>query len=220
MSQPSETLLARIAQGAKELSIVLSATQLQQLEAYVQLLIKWNKTYNLTAIRDPQQMVDLHILDSLAIHPHIQPEARLIDVGTGAGLPGIVLAIMNPEQAITLLDSNGKKTRFLVQAKAALTLNNLSIQNLRVEQYQPELGFDLVVSRAFASLADMTQWCQHLLNDTGAFIAMKGQYPAEELSAIEEHYRLEKSTPLHIPGVVGERHLLHIVPLNRPNERI
>lgn len=209
----SDALIQQIARGAQKLNIALTEQQLQQLGAYFQLMIKWNKAYNLTAIREPEQMVKLHLLDSLAVYPYLKDAENIIDVGTGGGLPGVVLAIMNPEQPITLLDSNGKKTRFLVQVKAELKLTNLTVVNSRVEEFQPAQPFAMIVSRAFASLADMVFWCRHLLADSGKFMAMKGQYPEQEIQAIAEHYQIEQSYPLQVPGVDAERHLLVISPL-------
>ena len=176
------------------------------------MFIKWNKAYNLSAIRDPKQMIPLHLLDSLIVHSYIQEVDRIIDVGTGPGLPGIVLAIMNPEKQFTLLDSNGKKTRFLFQAKLALKLDNISIINDRVEAYQPEQGFDMIVSRAFASISDMTYWCTHLLAEKGIFLAMKGIYPTEEFAEVADKYELIESHELNVPGVDAERHLLAFKP--------
>lgn len=202
----------QLSHGAKQLAIELSEQQHQALLGYLQLFLKWNKAYNLTAIREPERMVNLHLLDSLVVHPFIQDAQRIIDVGTGAGLPGVVLAILNPEKEFTLLDSNGKKTRFLTQVKAELGLANLTVANARVEAYQDAQGFDMITSRAFASLADMTHWCAHLRNKTGCFLAMKGQYPQEEIDAIAEHYQITASYELRVPNVEGERHLLKIEP--------
>lgn len=212
MTAPSEELTSQIARGAERMGIRLSQEELMKLGEYLALFIKWNKAYNLSAIRDPKQMVPLHLLDSLVIHPYVSDFRRIIDVGTGPGLPGIVLAIMNPDKAFTLLDSNGKKTRFLFQAKTSLKLNNVTIINDRVEAFQPETGFDAVVSRAFASLEDMTGWCRHLLAPQGFFLAMKGQFPEEELSAIGDQYELAETSRLDVPDVDGERHLLAIRP--------
>lgn len=209
----SDAYLTQIARGAEKLNITLTELQLQQLGEYLQLMIKWNKAYNLTAIREPEQMIKLHLLDSLAVYPHLKDAANIIDVGTGGGLPGVVLAIMCPEKPITLLDSNGKKTRFLVQVKAALKLAQLTVINSRVEQYQPEKLYAVVTSRAFASLADMVHWCKHLLAGGGNFMAMKGQYPEEEVAAIADEYKVEECYPLQVPGVDAERHLLAIKPL-------
>lgn len=208
-----DALGQQLSVGAKKLGIELTEPQLEALLAYLQLLIKWNKAYNLTAIREPERMVGLHLLDSLAVHPYIQQASTIIDVGTGAGLPGVVLAIMNPEKQFTLLDSNGKKTRFLVQTKTQLKLDNLTVVNERVEAYQPSQSFDMITSRAFASLADMTGWCRHLLAQDGCFLAMKGQYPEEEISAIAHEYKVLSKHELRIPKVEGERHLLTLAPL-------
>lgn len=212
MNASPQALQNQIINGAKALAIELSSAQVTDLYAYLELLVKWNKAYNLTAIREPERMVNLHLLDSLAVHSHIQKAKQIIDVGTGPGLPGIVLAIMNPSKTFTLLDSNGKKTRFLFQAKIALNLSNVVIVNDRVEEFKPDQLFDIVTSRAFASLSDMTKWCAHLLAKDGIFLAMKGQYPEDEIAAIAKQYDLIKSEPLTIAGVEGERHLLTIQP--------
>ena len=214
MSLTAEQLQQQILRGAQALNIDLTDGQLQLLGSYLELLNKWNKAYNLTAIREPERMVPLHMLDSLAVHPYVQDAQNIIDVGTGPGLPGIVLAIMNPHKTFTLLDSNGKKTRFLFQARTALNLTNVTIVNDRVEAYHPQQPFDMIVSRAFASLADMTHWCQHLRAPQGCFLAMKGQYPADEITAIEQEFRVDASYPLQVPGVDGERHLLRLLPVN------
>lgn len=199
--------------GAAQLGVDLTNTEAEQLVNYLLLLDKWNRAYNLTSIRQINDMLPLHVLDSLIVHPRVSGVTRLIDVGTGPGLPGIILAIMNPDLPITLLDSNGKKTRFLFQVRTALKLDNVTIVNGRVEAYQPPELFDMIVSRAFASLHDMTRWCRHLLADDGCFLAMKGQYPVTELEAIAADYRLVQAESVQIPGVEGERHLLNIVPV-------
>jgi 16S rRNA (guanine527-N7)-methyltransferase len=198
--------------GATQMGVSLSDQQLELLVEYLELFIKWNKAYNLSAIRDPEQMIPLHLLDSLIVNSYIQSVDNIIDVGTGPGLPGIVLAIMNPEKKFTLLDSNGKKTRFLFQAKLALKLDNVTIINERVEAYQPEQGFDMIVSRAFASITDMTYWCTHLLAKDGIFLAMKGIYPTEEFAAVADKYELIESHELNVPGVDAERQLLAFKP--------
>ncbi|MDK2778179.1 MAG: 16S rRNA (guanine(527)-N(7))-methyltransferase RsmG [Pseudomonadota bacterium] len=212
MNPTEDALRQQLNQGAAELQITLSAEQLDALMQYLGLLQKWNRAYNLTAIRDAQRMVGLHLLDSLAVHPYVQDVNNIIDVGTGPGLPGIVLAIMNPHKRFTLLDSNGKKTRFLFQARTALGLDNVTIVNDRVEAYHPSEPFDMIVSRAFASLADMTRWCRHLRAVDGCFLAMKGQYPDDEISAINDEFRVAESIAIRVPGVEGERHLLRLLP--------
>ncbi|WP_409524330.1 16S rRNA (guanine(527)-N(7))-methyltransferase RsmG [Nitrincola sp. MINF-07-Sa-05] len=190
----------------KGLGLDLSSQQQEQLLNYLALLVKWNKAFNLTAIRDPEQMIDRHLVDSLSIMPHV-PAGRLLDVGSGAGLPGIPLAICRPDLQVTTLDSNGKKTRFQLQAKAELKLENLNVINSRVEQYQVD-PFDSIVSRAFASLRDMLEWTGHLCAESGVFLAMKGLYPEQELNDLPAGYVLKDSHRLDVPGTEGERHLL------------
>ena len=214
MNAETDSLTRQLSCGAEQMQIALTAEQLSALRAYLDLLQKWNKAYNLTAIREPERMVDLHLLDSLAVHPFVQEADNIADVGTGPGLPGIVLAIMNPHKTFTLLDSNGKKTRFLFQARTALGLDNVTIVNDRVEAYHPPRPFDMIVSRAFASLADMTHWCQHLRAEQGCFLAMKGQYPQDEIAAIADKFRVVASDAISVPGVEGERHLLRLLPVN------
>lgn len=193
--------------GCEQLGLTLSDNQHRQLLEYLALFIKWNQAYNLSAIRDPEQMLRLHLLDSLSIAPHLQG-TRFIDVGTGGGLPGIPLAIVFPERFFTLLDSAGKKMRFLFQVKQSLNLANVETQNCRVEAFTPESLYDGVISRAFASLQDMTQGCKHLLSPQGYFWAMKGQAPEAELSAVAKHYNVARSIPLAVPGLDAERCLI------------
>jgi 16S rRNA (guanine527-N7)-methyltransferase len=199
--------------GCDALGLSLDAQQRGKLMDYLALFAKWNRAYNLSAIRDPEQMVRLHLLDSLAIVPHIKGD-RLIDVGTGGGLPGVPLAICFPEKSIALLDSAGKKTRFLFQVKTDLSLVNVQIHNCRVESHQPAELYDGVVSRAFASLADMTQNCAHLLKSGGTFWAMKGVYPAAELSQLPADIQLLHSVALTVPGLDAERCLLALTASN------
>jgi len=195
--------------GVEAQSIILSDEQITLLLNYLQLLHKWNKAYNLTAIRDPEQMLSLHLLDSLSIIPFVSGE-NIIDVGTGPGFPGIPLAIFYPERKFTLMDSNGKKTRFLFQVKNELGLENVTEIQSRVEAYQPTQQFDAITSRAFTSLSDMVDKTSHLLKNNGRFYAMKGQYPHEELRGLPKHYNVVASHPLQVPGVNGERHLIEI----------
>lgn len=206
--------------GANKIGLSLSAEQSQQLLAYLALLCKWNKAYNLTAIRDSQQMIALHLLDSLAIIPEleqlppqkIQAGSQWLDVGSGGGLPGIVLAIMCPQIDFTLMDSNGKKTRFLQQVKLELNLHNLTVVKSRVESFNSDKTFDVICSRAFASLQDMVNWSRHLLGQGSIYFAMKGQQPDEELAALPDDIRLLASKPLSVPDVEGERHLILLQP--------
>ena len=196
--------------GLRELNLNCSSLQLEKLLKYLELLQRWNKAFNLTAIRDPLQMVRLHLLDSLAIHPYVQGLKSIIDVGTGPGLPGIPLAILNPEINFTLLDSNGKKTRFLFQAINELKLTNASEINHRVEAYQPNQLFDAVISRAFSSISDMLNQCDHLVSDQGCFLAMKGKKPDSELSQIAKDYKVVDLSQINVPQVDSERHLIKI----------
>lgn len=193
--------------GLAQLALSLDDRQIEQLLAYLALLLKWNRAYNLTAIRDPGEMVAKHLLDSLSIAPYIHGQ-RFLDVGTGAGLPGIPLAICFPDKRFELLDSNGKKTRFLQQAIAELALTNCAVHRSRIEGSGLGAEFDGILSRAFASLSDMAQACGPLLNSTGVLLAMKGQYPAQELSQLPKPYIVKGSHALAVPGLGGERHLL------------
>lgn len=200
-------LNTELQQGATQLGIDLTAQQSQQLLAYLQLLHKWNKAYNLTAVRNPDEMVSRHLLDSLSILPFVQGQ-RWLDVGSGGGMPGVILAIMQPETDFTLLDSNGKKTRFLTQVRMELGLTNLQVVHTRVEAFAPEVPFDGIVSRAFSSLADFTQLTRHLSHAATRWLAMKGQYPEEELAALPIDFEVLQSTELAVPGCQGSRHLL------------
>lgn len=203
-----------LASGARKLSIDLSDEKIDFLLRYLLLLVKWNKAYNLTAVRDPSAMISKHLLDSLTVAEFIEGE-RFLDVGAGAGLPGIVLAIIFPNQTFDLLDSNGKKTRFLFQVKTELGLSNINIHHTRVEQLQTTNGYDGILSRAFATLADMAEGSEHLLADTGCFYAMKGVYPEDELKELSEkkkHYNVLACHPLSVPGEPGARHLMIIKP--------
>jgi 16S rRNA (guanine527-N7)-methyltransferase len=193
--------------GVAELGISLSEQQQRLLLQYLELLVKWNRAYNLTAIREPAKMVSRHLLDSLAIAKHLRGQ-RVLDVGTGAGLPGIPLAIVFPDREFHLLDSNGKKTRFLFQVKTDLGLDNISVHNARVESFTPIEQFDVVLSRAFASLLDMVSDCRHLLCGGGHFLAMKGNYPEQELLAIESVCQVESVSSIAVPGLSEQRHLV------------
>jgi 16S rRNA (guanine527-N7)-methyltransferase len=197
-------------QGVEILDIDLSDRQQSTLLDYVSLLARWNTKHNLTAVRDEAAMVTRHLLDSLTVFPYLRGQ-RFIDVGTGAGLPGIPLAVAAPDRHFVLLDTNGKKTRFLLHAVASLGLSNVEVVKARVEEYVPEAGFDAVISRAFASLDDMMTSCQHLLLRDGEFLAMKGQQPVEELQQIESRVSLI-NIPLHVPGLSEERCLLRLRP--------
>jgi len=188
------------------LALVLSDEQIDSLITYLQLLVKWNKAYNLTAVRDPAEMVSRHLVDSLSILPYVKGP-RIIDVGSGPGLPGIPLAICRPDLAITTLDSNGKKTRFQNQVKVEMGLTNLTVINGRAEQCSAE-PFNEVISRAFASISDMIHWTAQLCRPDGVFLAMKGIYPDDELAQLPDIYEVKNSFNLDVPGTEGARHLL------------
>ena len=196
--------------GLEQLALPLEDAQLDNLLGYLALLVKWNRAFNLTAIRDASEMVSKHLLDSLSIAPLLQGE-RFLDVGTGAGLPGIPLAICFPHRHFDLLDSNGKKTRFLQQAIAELALTNCTVHRSRVESSGLNACFDGILSRAFASLADMAEACGPLLKPGGTLLAMKGQYPDEEMSRLPKPYIVKGSHALTVPGLAGQRHLLILV---------
>ena len=200
LQQQLTTLLAQT-------DIALTQKQQQQLVRYVELLDKWNKAYNLTSVRLPEEMMVKHIMDSLVVAPYL-PGHHYIDVGTGPGLPGIVLAIALPNTHFILLDSLGKRVRFLMHVKHELGLDNITPVQSRVEEYQPSVKLDGVLSRAFASLQDMVQWCSHLIDHTGQFIALKGVYPSEELESLPAGVKFEKKIALEVPKLDAQRHLI------------
>ncbi len=206
----SEVALKReLAAGLDTLQLDYSAEQLTLLLDYLQLLSKWNRAYNLTAVREPREMLRLHLLDSLSIASSLRGQS-FIDVGTGAGLPGIPLAVLYPRRQFTLLDSNGKKARFIFQARNQLRLANVAEIQQRVELHRPERLYDGVISRAFASLRQMLQRCGHLVARGSRFYVMKGQYPEQELSELPKNYKVVAIRPLQVPGVDGDRHLIVI----------
>lgn len=202
-ASPAESLRAGLAQLPGP---ALAAGQVAQLLAYLDLLARWNRAYNLTAVRDPAEMVTRHILDSLAVLPWV-PGGRLLDAGTGAGLPGIPLAIARPELQVTLLDSAGKKIRFLNHVCRELRLGSAAPLQARLETYAPEAPFDAIVSRAFASLAAFAGAARHLAG-AAPLLAMKGRYPEEELAALPDWVRLESVEALAVPGLQEQRHLV------------
>ena len=195
-----------------ELGLDLSAAQCGALLAYWQLFLKWNAAYNLSAIREPRAIFYKHLVDSLVVVRYVQETRarRVIDVGTGGGLPGIPLAICLPDCHFTLLDSAGKKMRFLFQVKHALGLDNVELAQTRVETWRPDQGYEIVISRAFSSLKSFTRLCTHLLVPEGEFWAMKGQWPEEELREMEKHYIVRHNHQLQVPGVDADRCLLII----------
>lgn len=196
-----------MAEGLKSSAHGLSEDRQKKLLQYIKLLDKWNKTYNLTAVRTPEKMLGLHILDSLSVLPFIN-SASVLDVGTGAGLPGIPLAIALPGVNITMLDSLQKKVTFVRQAISELALENAKIVCNRVEQFQAPKQFEIVISRAFAELGDFVKAAAHLVAAQGRMLAMKGVYPYDEIARLPETLKLEKVIELTVPQVVGKRHLV------------
>ena len=207
-------LTAALREGVAELPFPLSDTQVERLLDYLALLIKWNATYNLTAVRDPSQMVVQHLLDSLAAVPAFNAARRVLDVGSGGGLPGMVLAIWaqqaRPDMHIAMIDTVHKKTAFLIQVKAELGLANVTVHTGRVEELQVAEPYDVITSRAFADLSDFVNWSGHLLAAGGRFIAMKGVAASEESDRLPPAWRLVRKTPLTVPGLFAERHLVEI----------
>jgi 16S rRNA (guanine527-N7)-methyltransferase len=209
--QGNHSPAATLVQGLEALDLDHVEGLQEKLLAYLELLQRWNGAYNLTAVRDPLQMVTRHLLDSLVLVPHIPATAkRIIDVGTGAGLPGIPLALVNPHQHYDLLDSNGKKTRFLFQVKTTLGLDNISVHSVRAESWHPPKPYDVVLSRAFASLQDMLACCGHFCDKSGLFLAMKGARPDAELADIEQLCELKQVYSLQVPGLDEDRHLVEL----------
>ncbi|EJI0933250.1 16S rRNA (guanine(527)-N(7))-methyltransferase RsmG [Salmonella enterica] len=202
-------MLNKLSRLLDEAGISLTDHQKNHLVAYVGMLDKWNKAYNLTSVRDPAEMIVRHILDSIVVAPYLQGR-RFIDVGTGPGLPGIPLAIVLPDAHFTLLDSLGKRVRFLRQVQHELKLENITPVQSRVEAYPSEPPFDGVISRAFASLSDMVSWCRHLPGDKGRFYALKGQLPEDEIASLPDNFSVESVEKLRVPQLEGERHLVII----------
>jgi len=196
-----------LVEGLHRMSLNLSDQMIDQLMAYLNLIEKWNRVYNLTAIRERDEMIKLHFLDSLSILNHVEME-HVLDVGSGAGFPGIVLAITKPELKVTVMDSVNKKTTFMQQVKSELSLTNLNVVNARVEAYQPTILFDSVISRAFSSVQNMLLMTQHTLQKNGAWLAMKSKDVQEELKVLDENqYTL---IPLEVPFINAERYLVKL----------
>lgn len=196
--------------GIAELGLVLPAETEARLLAYLALLAKWNRTYNLTAVRDEAAMVSLHLLDSLAVLPHLGAIRSLADVGSGGGLPGIPLALARPELQVSLIESSHKKASFLKQAKIELELANVTIECARAEEAQASPPFAAVISRAFSDLADFVRVAGHLLAPGGRLLAMKGTHPQEEISRLPAGWRVQQCIPLGVPGLAAQRHLIVI----------
>lgn len=201
------SLAQQLAQGLKELGCPLPEPAQQQLLEYLALLQKWNRVYNLTAVREPSRMVNQHLLDSLAVAPHAGA-ATLLDVGSGAGLPGIPLALALPDSRVTLLDSNHKKAAFLKQAVMELKLGNVEVVRERVETWQAARGFDVVISRAFSDLAEFVTLAGRHAAAGGRLLAMKGVHPYEEISQLPQGWQAHNVLPLTVPGLGAQRHLV------------
>ncbi|MCF6354936.1 MAG: 16S rRNA (guanine(527)-N(7))-methyltransferase RsmG [Candidatus Polarisedimenticolaceae bacterium] len=193
-----------LASGIAELNLQITAEQQETLLTYIALLNRWNKRFNLTAVRDPAEMIPRHLLDSLSVSDYLQGK-RVLDVGTGAGLPGIPLAILLPDIQFTLLDSNGKKTRFVRQAVMELGLKNVQVEQMRVEAYRPTQKFDTVITRAFAALSEILSLTSHLLAPTGQLLAMKGRQTQDELEVADLAGRSVEVIQLQVPQLEGER---------------
>ena len=196
--------------GISSLSLNCNEEMLCSLLAYIDLLKKWNSAYNLLGSNESDSLVSRHILDSLCVDAYL--EGNLIaDIGAGAGLPGIPLAILNPEKNFVLIDSNGKKTRFMFQAKIQLGLDNISIENCRIEHYQSTQQIDMVMCRAFSTLADALTMLQPIFSDECKLLAMKGHYPEDEIARLPDGFELSKSIKLDVPGSESQRHLIEIM---------
>ncbi len=202
-----EPLRRRLDAGLAALSLSLPDTTVERLLDYVDLLVRWNAAYNLTAVRDPAEMVTRHLVDSLAVLPYAEG-ARLADLGTGPGLPGIPLALARPYEDVLLVDSNGKKTRFLREALRRLGLREARVAESRVEAVTGE--FDCITARAFATLADMLDWGGHLLAPEGRWLALKGRFPQDELDGVPAGFVVEDIHRLDVPGLDAERHVVII----------
>lgn len=205
-----ENLRPVLESGLDALCIKLAKEQQDKIINYLIILSKWNSVYNLTAIRDPKEMMTHHVLDSLSAVPAFTEAQNVLDVGSGGGLPGMILAICYPDKKISMIDTVSKKTAFLNQAKAELGLNNVTVYSARVESLQVNQRFDVITSRAFSELNNFVNWSQHLLAEGGRFIAMKGVHPQGEMERLPEGWEVKEVRPLTVPGLDAERHLIFI----------
>jgi 16S rRNA (guanine527-N7)-methyltransferase len=203
-------LSAVLGEGIAAMHLDVSPAQQDKLMNYLALMFKWNAVYNLTSLRDPMQMVTHHLLDSLAAVPAFAGAQNILDVGSGGGLPGIVLAIVRPDMKVSMIDTVHKKTAFLTQVKAELGLANVTVYTARVEQLQVSDKFDVITSRAFADLSDFVNWSSHLLADGGRYIALKGVAPRDEQERLPAEWKVDKVEPLDVPRLGAERHLVFI----------
>jgi 16S rRNA (guanine527-N7)-methyltransferase len=203
-------LAAVLAEGIDAMRLDVSPVQQDKLMDYLALMFKWNAVYNLTSLRDPMQMVTHHLLDSLAAVPAFAGARNVLDVGSGGGLPGIVLAIVRPDMKVSMIDTVHKKTAFLTQVKAELGLANVTVYTARVEQLQVSDKFDVITSRAFADLSDFVNWSCHLLAEGGRYIALKGVAPKDEQERLPADWKVTGLEPLQVPRLGAERHLVFI----------
>jgi 16S rRNA (guanine527-N7)-methyltransferase len=203
-------LAAVLEEGIVAMHLDVSPAQQETLMDYLALMFKWNSVYNLTSLRDPMQMVTHHLLDSLAAVPAFAQAHNVLDVGSGGGLPGIVLAIVRPDMKVSMIDTVHKKTAFLTQVKAELGLANVTVYTARVEQLQVSDKFDVITSRAFADLSDFVNWSSHLLAEGGRYIALKGVAPKDEQERLPAAWQVTGVEPLQVPRLGAERHLVHI----------
>ena len=199
-----------LADGIKDMHLDISAAQQDKLLDYLALMNKWNSVYNLTSLRDPMQMVTHHLLDSLAAVPAFASARNVLDVGAGGGLPGVVLAICQPDMKLSMIDTVHKKTAFLKQVKAELELANVTVHTMKVQELDVSDKFDVITSRAFADLTDFLNWSGHLLAEGGKFIALKGTAPAEEQERIPAEWKISGLQPLQVPRLGAERHLIFV----------
>jgi 16S rRNA (guanine527-N7)-methyltransferase len=202
------TLAEQIRTGIAAMDLELPGSAMAKFEQHLDLIAKWNRVHNLTAVREPSQMVTLHIMDSLSVLPHVSGAATLLDVGTGAGLPGIPLAIARPAMRVTLLDSSHKKCSFLQQAKTELGLDNVEVVCDRVENWKAGGQFDVVVSRAFSDLADFVEQAKHVVAPGGRLMAMKGVYPFDEITRLPSSHRVAQVIELRVPRLEASRHVV------------
>ncbi|MEW7848629.1 16S rRNA (guanine(527)-N(7))-methyltransferase RsmG [Massilia aurea] len=205
-----DALAAVLDQGIKDMTLDVTPEQQAKLMGYLQLMHKWNAVYNLTSLRDPQQMVTHHLLDSLAAVPAFAGARNVLDVGAGGGLPGIVLAITRPDMKVSMIDTVHKKTAFLTQVKAELGLTNVSVHTMKVQDLAVSDEFDVITSRAFADLSDFVNWSGHLLAEGGKFIALKGVAPSDERERLPQDWKVVDLQPLWVPRLQAERHLVFI----------
>lgn len=202
-----QVLQSRLADGAAEMGIRIDEKQLQTLLTYLALLRRWNRVYNLTAVKSDTGILTRHLLDSLSVVPYLQGK-KVVDIGSGAGLPGVPVAVACPEKQITLLDSNAKRCRFLRQVQAELNMQNVKVVQQRAEEYRPAEKFDNLLSRAFSSLQDFIACSKHLLADGGQVLAMKGVWPGEEAAELPTGFIIKNVVKLTVPGLPEQRHLV------------